>query len=89
MQKICFYCDSKSTIKRGHLNRIQRWYCKSVRGVLVNIPKFIMQAILTGRKVRMQGSIPIYETSFNGTTHRIAVTIGNNGFVVGANMVSI
>ena len=55
----------------------------------MNIPKFIMQAILTGRKVRMQGSIPIYETSFNGTTHRIAVTIGNNGFVVGANMVSI
>ena len=53
-----------------------------------NIPKFIMQAILTGRKVGMQGSRPIYETTFNGTTHRVAVTVGNNGFVVGANMVS-
>ena len=60
----------------------------AVRGVLVNIPKFIMQAILTGRKVGMQGSRPIYETTFNGTTHRVAVTVGNNGFVVGANMVS-
>ena len=27
-QKICFYCGSKSTIKRGHLNGSQRWYCK-------------------------------------------------------------
>ena len=54
----------------------------------MNIPKFIMQAILTRRKVGMQGSRPIYETTFNGTTHRVAVTVGNNGFVVGANMVS-
>lgn len=60
----------------------------AARGVLVNIPKFIMQAILTRRKVGMQGSRPIYETTFNGTTHRVAVTVGNNGFVVGANMVS-
>ena len=54
----------------------------------MNIPKFIMQAILTGRKVGMQGTRPIYETTFNGTTHRVAVTVVNNGFVVGANMVS-
>ena len=60
----------------------------AVRGVLVNIPKFITQAILTGRKVGMQGSRPIYETTFNGITHRVAVMVGNNGFVVGANMVS-
>lgn len=33
----------------------------AVRWVLANIPKYIMQAILTGRKVGMQGSIPIYE----------------------------
>lgn len=35
----------------------------AVRGVLVNIPKFIMQAILTGRKVGMQGSRPNYEVN--------------------------
>ena len=34
---------------------------RAVRGALVNIPKFIMQAFLTGRKVGMQGSRPIYE----------------------------
>ena len=47
-----------------------------------NISKFIMQAILTGRKVGMQESIPIYKTTFNGTTHRVAVTVGNNGFLL-------
>lgn len=48
----------------------------AVREVMVNIPKFIMQAILTGRKVGMQGARPIYEITFNGTTHRVAVTVG-------------
>jgi len=28
-QKICFYCGSKHTIKKGRQNGIQRWYCKS------------------------------------------------------------
>lgn len=34
-QKICFYCGSKSTIKRGHLNGAQRWYCKSCKRAYV------------------------------------------------------
>ncbi|ASA57894.1 hypothetical protein [Vibrio gazogenes] len=28
---------------------------------------------------------PIYEYQFNGQTHRTAITVGNNGFIVGAN----
>jgi len=28
MAKICFFCGSKRTIRRGHSNGVQRWYCK-------------------------------------------------------------
>jgi hypothetical protein len=48
-----------------------------------------MQAVLSGKQVGMQGTRPIFEVTFNGTTQRVAVTVGNNGYVVGANMVSM
>ena len=47
-----------------------------------------MQAVLNGKQVGMQGTRPIYEVTFNGVKQKVAVTVGNNGFVVGANMVS-
>lgn len=53
-----------------------------------NISKFVMQAVLEGNQVGMQGTRPIFETTFKGATHRVAVTVGDNGFVVGANMAS-
>lgn len=28
---------------------------------------------------------PIYEFTYNGELHNVAITVGNNGFVVGAN----
>lgn len=52
------------------------------------IPKFIMQAVLNGKEVGMQGTRPIYEVVFNGVEQKVAVSVGNNGYVVGANMVS-
>jgi RHS repeat-associated protein len=55
---------------------------------LKDIPKFIMQAVLNGKQVGMQGTRPIYEVTFNGAKQKVAVTVGNNGYVVGANMVS-
>jgi len=48
-----------------------------------------MQAVLSGKQVRMQGTRPIFEVTFNGTAQRVAVAVGNNGYVVGANMVSM
>ena len=47
-----------------------------------------MKAVMEGRRVGYQGSDtgrPIYEISINGHTQRIAVTVGDNGYIVGAN----
>ena len=45
----------------------------------------VMAAVTQGKQVGMQGTRPIFEVTFGGRTHRIAVTVGNNGFIVGAN----
>ena len=52
------------------------------------IPSVVMQAVKDGNIVGYQGSgtgRPIYQTTINGQPQRIAVTIGSNGFIVGAN----
>ncbi|WP_246698669.1 MULTISPECIES: hemagglutinin repeat-containing protein [unclassified Rhizobium] len=52
------------------------------------IPSVVMQAVTEGNIVGYQGSgtgRPIYQTTINGQPQRIAVTVGNNGFIVGAN----
>ena len=38
-----------------------------------------------GYVVDMQGTRPIYEVIYNGTIKRVAITVSENGFVVGAN----
>jgi hypothetical protein len=53
-----------------------------------SLPQFLMQAVLNGKKVGMQGTRPIYETTLKGVTKRVAVSTGSNGYIVGANMVS-
>jgi WXG100 family type VII secretion target len=56
-----------------------------------DIPDVVMQAVREGNVVGSQGAPPgrpIYETTYQGQTVRIAVTVGSNGFVVGANPVS-
>jgi filamentous hemagglutinin len=49
---------------------------------------FIMEAILNGRITDYQGKgsgRPIYELTWKGKQQKVAITVGNNGFVVGAN----
>jgi hypothetical protein len=51
------------------------------------IPGVVMKAVSEGKLVGYQGSgvgRPIYELTINGQPQRIAVTVGDNGFVVGA-----
>jgi hypothetical protein len=56
------------------------------RGITeAQIPDAVMAAATRGRQVGMQGTRPIFEVEFNGQTQRIAVTVGDNGFIVGAN----
>jgi hypothetical protein len=49
------------------------------------IADLVFQAATKGRQVGMQGTRPIYEVMFNGMLRRVAVTVGSNGFIVGAN----
>jgi hypothetical protein len=48
---------------------------------------YVLTAVTKGKVVNMQRTRPIYEFQCNGATHRLAVTVGDNGFIVGANPV--
>lgn len=52
------------------------------------IPSVVMRAVTEGRIVGYQGTGQgrgVYEIQLNDSNQRIAVTVGNNGFIVGAN----
>ena len=49
------------------------------------IPKFIMTAVSKGKIVDYQGGRPIYKVVYNGVNREVAITVGDNGFIVGAN----
>ncbi|RGC52320.1 hypothetical protein [Absiella sp. AM29-15] len=52
------------------------------------IPDYLASAVEKGKIVGYQGrgtGRPIYEFVYNGTTQRVGITIGDNGFIVGAN----
>lgn len=55
------------------------------------IPNYILEAVRQGNIVGYQGKKnprPIYEFVYNGTTHRLAVQVSDNGYIVSANGVS-
>ncbi len=57
-----------------------------------DIPDYIFTALTKGKIVGYQGKgtgRPIYEVMFKGKKQRVAITVGNNGFIVGANPQSI
>ena len=52
------------------------------------IPVFVMNAVTQGTIVGTQGKRnprDIYEFEYNGETYRVAVQVGSNGYIVGAN----
>lgn len=52
------------------------------------LPQYIMTAVKYGTIIGYQGrdsSRPIYEFVYEHKTRRIAITIGSNGYIVGAN----
>ncbi len=64
-----------------------------LRGILTEqIIEFIMTALTEGEIVDQQGQgnlpRPIFKITFKGKTYYVAITIGNNGFIVGANPIS-
>ncbi|MGX1545195.1 virulence factor, partial [Streptomyces adustus] len=53
-----------------------------------DIPALVSKALTEGTRVGTQGAgRPIYEVVFNGKTQRLAISVGDNGFVIGANPV--
>ncbi len=56
------------------------------------ISHYLIEAINKGKVIGYQGrgtGRPIYEFEYNGTIQFVAITIGDNGFIVGANPVSM
>lgn len=51
----------------------------------LELPSYLLQAVRTGTIVGMQGSRPIYEFTYNGARQRVAITVSDNGYIVGAN----
>ncbi|QTA85340.1 Uncharacterized protein dnm_013450 [Desulfonema magnum] len=52
------------------------------------IPDIVIKAVAEGIIVGCQGTRLIYEIETEGNRYRIAVTVGSNGYIVGANPVS-
>jgi len=50
-----------------------------------DIADYVFQAAKHGKVVGQQGSRTIYETTYKGTTKRVAVSVSENGYIVGAN----
>lgn len=52
------------------------------------IPDYIMNALENGKIVGYQGTgtgRAIYEFTYNGKIHKVAITVSDNGFIIGAN----
>ena len=53
-----------------------------------DIADFVLTAASSGKIVGFQGKgtgRPIYEVSYQGNIYNVAITIGSNGYIVGAN----
>lgn len=53
-----------------------------------DVSDFVLIAVSKGHIVGYQGKgtrRPIYEVDYHGTTYHVAVTVGDNGYIVGAN----
>jgi filamentous hemagglutinin len=56
------------------------------------IPDYVLEAVYQGNVVGTQGKRnprAVYEFVYNGQTQRIAVQVGSNGYIVGANPKSL
>lgn len=53
------------------------------------IPDLVKTALTEGKIVGSQGTRFIYETTFKGVKQRVAINVGDNGYVVGANPRSV
>ncbi|MFD9222879.1 hypothetical protein ACFWDI_23355 [Streptomyces sp. NPDC060064] len=80
----------KGTVNAGLIHIMFRHAGEfATAGVRVeDIPALVKTALTEGTRVGTQGAgRPIYEVAFNGKTQRLAISVGDNGYVIGANPV--
>ncbi|MBS3025792.1 MAG: hypothetical protein HCA25_01505 [Dolichospermum sp. DET50] len=94
--KIVFLEDGKAGKRGSGLAHILKEHRDDFarRGISENqIPDAVMAAVTSGTLLGYQGTteLPreIYEVNFNGKKQYIAVTVGDNGYIVGANPASL
>ena len=51
------------------------------------IPRFVVSAATKGKEVGYDGNRKVFEYTWKGNKVHIAITIGDNGYIVGANFV--
>lgn len=89
--KIVFLEKGNASAGLGHIMRHADDFAKN--GIAKDdIADFVFDAVKNGKVVGYQGKgtgRPIYEALYKGEVKRVAVTVGDNGFIVGANPVSI
>lgn len=57
-----------------------------------DIPNFVLEAVYQGNIIGTQGKRnprSVYEFIYNGQKQRIAIQVGSNGYIVGANLKSV
>lgn len=84
------YSWKRGTAKSGLTHILERHTADFVKAGIKeeDIANVVFDAATKGEKVGMQGTRPIYEVMYNGTKQRVAVDIGSNGYIVGANPAS-
>jgi len=78
----------EGTEKKGLTHILQKQKDFRGRGIQPeSLPNFAREALINGRVIGTQGAgqRPIYEVMFEGRLRYIAITVSDNGFVVGAN----
>lgn len=53
-----------------------------------DIPEFLFTALKYGRVIGKQNTRDVFEVEYHGGIQRVSITIGSNGFIVGANPIS-
>lgn len=94
--KIVFLEEGKITKRASGLAHILKEHKEdfTIRGISEKeIPDAVIAAVTSGTFLGYQGTAEppreIYEVIFNGKKQLIAVTVGDNGYIVGANPASL
>ncbi|MEM7537876.1 MAG: hypothetical protein AAF639_37245 [Chloroflexota bacterium] len=60
------------------------------RGITTEqIPDLIIDALMQNKIIGYQIKRSVYQVFFHGQTYLVAITVANNGFIVGANPATI